>query len=418
MAQKHFLVTFISVCIAIQSLAQSSNDFEVQPRNRSNSTFVLSPYFSITGRTRTIIPIELPLTSIGFYYQVETKIEKKDKSEEKASQENDNSLFQNCIDGIQKGLNAKQELTKAIIEYVTEPKGDGQCDIYLLDQHNSQLFEKKSDRLGGEKFQSYNGEEMLSVKKTNSIVITGPAKLYLGIRNPSSEVVQVRVILIAILKKPNKAEVAFASAKQNGWDGIADLLTTSSIKTWCTELSAKFESRFLNNSATAKTTINSCVLSSIQAKYKHSDFGFYETKKQKEIVFSQFKACASPFVYQSSEKEQKATKLGNLAWEFYKKGDYSNCLTFSKKSMEVDSLPFVQFNISLCYLVQGNETNALIGFVDGIELLKGKPYPIAVKAKSLAGAIDDLNALKEKKIGGEITDHALKLLIDEKKRYR
>lgn len=417
MAAKHFLFTIIGVCIVTQSLAQSSGDFQLQPINRSNTTFILSPYFSITGRTRTVIPIELPPNSVGFYYQVETTVEKKDKSVDKRNGENDNSIFQNCIDGIQKGLNAKQELTKAVIQYITEPKGDGQCDIYLLDQYNSQLFENKTDRLGGEKFQAHNGEQMLSVAQTNSVVSMGPEKLYLGIRNPSSEVIQVKVILIAVIKKRTSTKVASASAKQNGWDGISDLLTTSNIKTWCNELFSKNISRFWNNSIETKDAVNSCVLTSIQSKHKHSNFGFFESQKQKEIVFTVFKECASSFVFQFSEKEQKANKLGNLAWEFYKKGDYANCISFSKKAMEVDSLPFVQLNISLSHLAQGNETDALLGYVEAIELLKRKQYPIPIKIKYLEGAIQDLNELKAKKGSNSIIDQTIKLLTDEKRQY-
>lgn len=66
--------------------------------------------------------------------------------------------------------------------------------------------------------------------------------------------------------------------------------------------------------------------------------------------------CDATLYYNISEaQDQTAIDMGNKGWAEYEKGNYDQCLYYSKEALKIDnSLWYVQYNVALVYLVQGN----------------------------------------------------------------
>lgn len=95
---------------------------------------------------------------------------------------------------------------------------------------------------------------------------------------------------------------------------------------------------------------------------------------------------------QSSESQQKAKLHGELGWNVYQKGDYSQCLEYSQKALALDSTQMQAANgIALVYLVSG-KSEATDAYVEAIELMKRSNTPKLYLEK----AIQEIDKVKEK----------------------
>ena len=95
-------------------------------------------------------------------------------------------------------------------------------------------------------------------------------------------------------------------------------------------------------------------------------------------------------VIEKSEEEKKAEMYAELGWKAYEKGQYDKCMELSKKALEIyPGLGWVNNNIGLVHLIQGNYTTAIDSYSCAISYFKK-----SANAKVWFGeAIKDLNNL-------------------------
>ena len=55
------------------------------------------------------------------------------------------------------------------------------------------------------------------------------------------------------------------------------------------------------------------------------------------------------------DRDPTAMEFGNKGWQEYEKGNYNECLNYSRKALEINNtLWYAQFNVALVYLIQKN----------------------------------------------------------------
>lgn len=150
------------------------------------------------GRSRVVIPVELPPNTVQWYYSFSTSPNK--------------SGTQTLNLGLQLStlLISPTPLGNAISENIEIPSGSGSADIILLDKENSNLFEKKVDLEGVR----YNYNKEYSVHNTRQALVTvsnlDSGTIYLGLRNPNGiDGVSISIEVVAITEEyiqPNDKE--------------------------------------------------------------------------------------------------------------------------------------------------------------------------------------------------------------------
>lgn len=98
------------------------------------------------------------------------------------------------------------------------------------------------------------------------------------------------------------------------------------------------------------------------------------------------------------DKQKTASALWDIGWNYYKLGDWKNCVKASRKALDIDpNLSPVRFNMALALLHQGNQDEAQKNYNEGIERLSNL-------SDLKTHAIDDLKEVLRKGIklpGGE-----------------
>jgi len=142
---------------------------------------------SMGGKSRTVIPIVLPVNTVSWYYSFST-----------SSGVNGLQLFTQLSSLAAGPLG----ITKNLISNIKVPQGNSGVDAYLLDQPNSDLFIQKVDLNGGTF--SYYREGL--VTNTNQAVVPIYNALqgtyYLGLRNPSTfSGIKITIEVVAIVQE-------------------------------------------------------------------------------------------------------------------------------------------------------------------------------------------------------------------------
>jgi len=127
------------------------------------------------GKSRISIPVNIPPGTVEWYYTFSA-----DRNEEQ-------------IKKTTSGLSLVKDLSSAVdqtgtvgfaLSLLSSPPGGHICNVYLLNQENSRLFEQKADLSGGTYYYNKNGSRMNL--KSGVVKVTEPLKgtYYLGLKNP------------------------------------------------------------------------------------------------------------------------------------------------------------------------------------------------------------------------------------------
>ena len=161
---------------------------------------------SFGGKSRTIIPIVLPVNTTSWYYSFSTST---------------------GISGLQlfaqlSSLAASPlGITKNAINSIKVPEGNSGLDVFLFDQKSSDLFIQKVDLNGG----SYSYLREGLVTNTNQAVVSINNKLhgtyYLGLRNPSTFTgIHITIEVVAVvqdIEKQSEEQSEAVSLGNLGW---------------------------------------------------------------------------------------------------------------------------------------------------------------------------------------------------------
>ena len=161
---------------------------------------------SFGGKSRTIIPIVLPVNTTSWYYSFSTST---------------------GISGLQlfaqlSSLAASPlGITKNAINSIKVPEGNSGLDVFLFDQKSSDLFIQKVDLNGG----SYSYLREGLVTNTNQAVVSINNALhgtyYLGLRNPSTFTgIHITIEVVAVvqdIEKQSEEQSEAISLGNLGW---------------------------------------------------------------------------------------------------------------------------------------------------------------------------------------------------------
>ena len=143
---------------------------------------------SMGGKSRTVIPIQLPPNTYAWYYSFST-------TPGASGIQNLNLLAQLSTIALN-----PIGLTSAITSNIKVPQGSYSIDAYLLDQSNSDLFAQKVDNNGG-RFSCYRDGVVTNTRQ--AVVAINNEKqgvYYLGLKNPSAfDGVNITVEVVAIV---------------------------------------------------------------------------------------------------------------------------------------------------------------------------------------------------------------------------
>ena len=143
---------------------------------------------SMTGSTRTVVPVSLPINTVEWYYRFSAhKIES-------STQASTNSLVGELA-GALVGSNAMVGTVSGLLGSLSTPKGAEACDVFLIDQANYNPFLSKSPD-----FQHYPAASRTNLNSGNVRVdCCLQGQWYLGLRNNAfSDGIKVQLEVVAI----------------------------------------------------------------------------------------------------------------------------------------------------------------------------------------------------------------------------
>ena len=142
----------------------------------------------VDGKSRTIIPVNLPKETISWYYTFST-------GSAGSGVKNLQLLMQ-----VSALIADPTKVTSFALSNIKIPSGSHTVDVYLLDQPNADAFFNKIDNKGGTFY--YNREGTVTATKEGTVRINqiSNSQMYLGIKNPSSlDGVDVSIEVVAIV---------------------------------------------------------------------------------------------------------------------------------------------------------------------------------------------------------------------------
>jgi len=142
----------------------------------------------VDGKSRTIIPVNLPKGTVSWYYTFCT-------GSAGSGVKNLQLLMQ-----ISALIADPTKVTGFALSNIKIPSGSHTIDVYLLDQPNADAFFNKIDNKGGTFY--YNREGSVTATKEGTVRISqiSNSQTYIGIKNPSSlDGVDVSIEVVAIV---------------------------------------------------------------------------------------------------------------------------------------------------------------------------------------------------------------------------
>jgi len=119
--------------------------------------------------------------------------------------------------------------------------------------------------------------------------------------------------------------------------------------------------------------------------YNQENEGFYYY----QVNLTHSSSCKASFYYSISEiHDNTALEFGNNGWAEFKKGNYDECLNYSREALKVDNtLWYIHFNVALVYLIEENP-RAFEKYKFTASHCTGKTY--------IEGALKDINDYESK----------------------
>lgn len=222
---------------------------------------------SAGGKSRTVIPINLPQGTTEWYYSFST-------NPAGSGTKNLHLLMQ-----VTAAVTDPTKLSSVVLSNVEIPSGSQTVDVYLLDQRNADAFINKVDNNGGTYYYSREGSVTATRQASVKISQVNNTPMYIGIKNPSSlEGVDVTIEVVAIV-----------STKEYNDNWTKENL--DKIYSYCL-------GTYINRSLETEQICN-CVRDKIVGQYTPSSFDqMYESGRQNYI---------------KKEAIKCATETGNLA---------------------------------------------------------------------------------------------------------
>ncbi len=145
---------------------------------------------AVGGKSRTTIKIDLPANTKSWYYSFST-------SPGESGTKNLNLALQLSTLALD-----PSGLTKAAMSSVKVPSGSGSIDVYILDQTNSDLFEKKVDNDGGTFYFFREGTIANTKQAVVNIDDVTKGTCYIGLKNPSSfDGINIFIEVVALIEE-------------------------------------------------------------------------------------------------------------------------------------------------------------------------------------------------------------------------
>lgn len=143
---------------------------------------------SMTGSTRTVVPVSLPINTVEWYYRFSAR------KIESSTQASTNSLVGELA-GALVGSNAMVGTISGLLGSLSTPKGAEACDVFLIDQANYNPFLSKAPD-----FQHYPAASRTNLNSGNVRVdCCLQGQWYLGLRNNAfSDGIKVQLEVVAI----------------------------------------------------------------------------------------------------------------------------------------------------------------------------------------------------------------------------
>ena len=143
---------------------------------------------SMTGSTRTVIPVSLPANTVEWYYRFSAR------KIESSTQANTNTLVGELA-GALTGSSALVGTVSGLLGSLSTPPGAEACDVFLIDQANYTPFLSKSPD-----FQQYAAASRTNLNSGNARVdCCLQGQWYLGLRNNAfSDGIKVQLEVVAI----------------------------------------------------------------------------------------------------------------------------------------------------------------------------------------------------------------------------
>lgn len=363
----YMLFLFVSPILLAQENQQSLVSIQ------KNITYTLASSISLTGKSRVVLPITLPENTIAWFYQI---------SATKGSENPLNLLLQLSR------LTDPTGLTADITSKILTPKGDVNCNVFVLNQEFKDAF------LAGKQF-SYSLEgSVTSIQQATMQLSKYPyGTYYIGLDNPNINSIIISIEVAAfVINSPKK----YASQKEFrlDWQGQNSLTLINIIKSRMNLNIAIDQGKLIGNDSVLKD-LKECVINKIIDEHKYIDFLKYLTYKQNQIIQEKYKSCVPEFYYHPTQEQQKAITYGNLAWQYYLKGDLNKSIEFTEKSLQIAPFLFTKANAALFNLLQGNESKALEDYIDFISFIPISMEPVTDKKQSIKGALEDLKNIKK-----------------------
>lgn len=128
---------------------------------------------SVGGKSRLIIPVQLPKGTVNWYYSFST-------SPGESGTENLNLMAQLSALTL-----APSGITKTTLSNIKIPSGSSSIDVYLFDQTNAEAFIQKVDNNGGTLYFSRESSVFNTRQAIVAIQTNIGNQFYIGLKNPS-----------------------------------------------------------------------------------------------------------------------------------------------------------------------------------------------------------------------------------------
>lgn len=237
---------------------------------------------SVGGKSRMIIPIQLPPKTVSWYYSFST-------SPGESGTKNLNLLAQLTSSLL---INPSG-ITNAALDGIEIPLGSASVDVYLLDGNNTNAFEAKLDN-DGRTFQYYRDGSTVNTRQAVMPIYNktnGP--YYLGLKNPSTfDGIKITIEVVAEVNVPVYEDKWSNSNKEKIYN---DCIRTFSTVT------------------TAQEQICNCYVDNIIANYVPSAYSNYSGNDLKRIFSEQVKVCSEKTGNSSVwDRENRIRELSEL----------------------------------------------------------------------------------------------------------
>ena len=379
---KYYLI-IISLAFNVTLFGQKSDEFEVVSIIE-NQKFTLNSQSRIGGTKRSYLFVNLPPNTVSWIYMLTTN-----KSSTPAAL--------NLLPQVLK-LVPSMGVTSSLLSSLTFPTGESSINAYVLgkDQYSNFINQNEFNYYPPASRQAFNSGPVKVDYPYNN------GQYYIGLDNPSAiSAVNITIDVVALVKRknlelPNIKNQVNNNNNQNNKSGL--------------QLALEALQKSLNKPNNQTNNTNTSINNQTSANNTTTSINNQtSTNNTTTSINNQISPNSINSLRQEDSLNKKRTQaynIGNLGWYAFERGDINGCIDQSKKSTSIYPLFFAKANLGLCYLIKGNDSQALDEYVSALELLE---YDSDSK-KSLKGAIKDIEKVKNKQKLNSVADDILKLL--------